>query len=152
MGVIQAKRNQSTAEFITSAINLRAFSVKVVAKFPKKYTFYGLHHTYELAQLIVDDLVRANSLYFAKDKTENYKARHDLFDKALGNLNCLSTHIVYLFDLLDKKTPPKEQKVLTQNTKTKELWQRWGSLINETKKLVLAIRDSDTCRLKNLGA
>ena len=83
MGVIQAKRNQSTAEFITSAINLRAFSVKVVAKFPKKYTFYGLHHTYELAQLIVDDLVRANSLYFAKDKTENYNARHDLFDKAL---------------------------------------------------------------------
>lgn len=149
MGVIQAKRNQSAAEFITSAINLRAFSVKVVAKFPKKYTFYGLHHTYELAQLIVDDLVRANSLYFAKNRTENYQPRHELFDKALGNLNCLSTHIVYLYDLLEKKAPPKEQKVLTQNTKSKELWQRWGSLINETRKLVLSVRESDSKRLQD---
>ena len=85
------------------------FSVKVIAKFPKKYTFYGLHHAYELAQAIVDDLVRANSLYFTKEKTENYQARRELFN---------------------------------------ELWQRWGSLINETKKLVTAIRDSDTNRLK----
>ena len=93
-------------------------------------------------------MVRANSLYFTKEKTENYQARRELFNKALGNLNCLSTHIVYLYDLLDKKAPPKEPKVLKQDLKSKELWQRWGSLINETKKLVTAIRDSDTNRLK----
>ena len=56
---------------------------------------------------------------------------------------------MYLYDLLEKKAPPKEQKVLTQNTKSKELWQRWGSLINETRKLVLSVRESDSKRLQD---
>ena len=134
MGVIVAKRTESTAQFITTANELLVYSTKTATKLPKKYTFYGAHHAYELAQAIVDDLIRANSLFFTAEKPQNFQPRQALFDKALGNLNCLSTHIVYLQGL-SKET---EQ----------HYWLKWGSLINSTRELVRKVKDSDLNRIK----
>ena len=52
--------------------------VRTCARIPKKYTFYGLIHAYNLAQLIVDDLIRANTLFLNKEKLQQKKrlARH----------------------------------------------------------------------------
>ena len=75
MGVIVAKRTESTAQFITTANELLVYSTKTATKLPKKYTFYGAHHAYELAQAIVDDLIRANSLFFTAEKTTKFSTK-----------------------------------------------------------------------------
>lgn len=136
MSVIVAKRNESAAQFITTAIELLNYTTRMVTKFPKKYTFYGLHHTYELAQMVVDDLIRANSLYFNTAQTDNFKPRQELFDKAMGNLNCLTNHLGYIKGLV------------TTTTITDKQWLYWGILINQTLALTRKIKDSDAKRLK----
>ena len=145
MGVLKSLRNESTAQFITSADDLRTFTAITVTKLSQKYKDLGNLHAYKLAQAILDDLTRANSLYFSKDRPENYQARRDLFNKALGNLNCLSTHIVYLCELADtfgKDNNQKKAKI------TDKRWLKWASMINKVRDLVIKVRDSDSQRIK----
>jgi len=152
MGVLKSLRHESVAQFLINAENLRTFTAITITKLSNKYKEYNLH-AYRLAQLVLDDLIRANSLYLSKDRPANYQARQTLFDKALGNLNCLSNHIVFLceladtFDENDKKKKPKI---------TDKRWLNWASMINKTKTLIQKVKDSDTQRIKqapnNLGA
>ena len=145
MGVWKSLRNESAAQFITSADDLRTFTAITVTKLSQKYKDLGNLHAYKLAQAILDDLTRANSLYFSKDRPENYQARRDLFNKALGNLNCLSTHIVYLCELADTFSKDNNQK----KTKiTDKRWLKWASMINKVRDLVIKVRDSDSQRIK----
>ena len=145
MGVLKSLRNESAAQFITSADDLRTFTAITVTKLSQKYKDLGNLHAYKLAQAILDDLTRANSLYFSKDRPENYQARRDLFNKALGNLNCLSTHIVYLCELADTFSKDNNQK----KTKiTDKRWLKWASMINKVRDLVIKVRDSDSQRIK----
>lgn len=145
MGVLSAKRKESTMQFITTAIELKVFSAKMGIKLPQKYNKYGTSQAYALADTIVSDLIKANSLYFTKDRTENYQARQTLFTRALGNLNCLSEHIVFLCDLVDENLGKgdKNKKVKV----TPKQWLKWANLINQEIGLVKSIKDSDTQRL-----
>ena len=148
MGVLKSLRNESAAQFITSADELRTFTAITVTKLSQKYRDLGNLHAYKLAQAILDDLTRANSLYFSKDRPQNYQARRDLFDKALGNLNCLSTHIVYLCELADTFNKDKSDNQKKKPKITDKRWLKWASMINKVRDLVVKVRDSDSQRLK----
>jgi len=130
MSVIQSERKLSTVQFITSARDLLNVVVRTCARIPKKYTFYGLIHAYNLAQSIVDDLVRGNTVYL--NTVENYNKRKNYFDNALENLNCLSMHISYL-----KEYAEIEEKY----------WIKISSLIETTQSLVKKIKTSDKERM-----
>lgn len=144
MGVLSAKRKESTMQFITTAIELKVFSAKMGIKLHQKYNKYGTSQAYALSDAIVNDLIKANSLYFTKEKTENYQARQTLFARALGNLNCLAEHIVFLCDLVDEKLENDNKQGKKVTTKQ---WLAWANLINKEIGLVKRIKDSDTQRI-----
>ena len=79
MGVLKALRNESAAQFVMSAEELRTFTAITVTKLSQKYRDLGNIHAYNLSQRILDDLIRANSLYLSKDRPEHYQERQDLF-------------------------------------------------------------------------
>lgn len=130
MSVIQANRTLSTVQFITSARDLLNVVVRTCAKIPKKYTFYGLIHAYNLAQLIVDDLVRGNTVYL-KDQ-ESLVKRKNYFDNAIENLNCLSMHISYLKEYAEIEA---------------KYWTKISDLISTTQSLTIKIKESDKKRM-----
>lgn len=129
MSVLQSQRTEARVQFITTARDLLNVVVRTCSRIPKKYTFYGLIHAYNLAQLIVDDLIRANTLFLNK---ENYNKRKDLLDTAIGNLNCLSIHITYL-----KEYAEIENKY----------WIKIADLITTTQILVKKVKASDKERM-----
>ena len=79
MSVPAYKRSESTMEFISYARDLLKFTVHMCSKIPKKYTFYGVIHTYKYAQAVLNNLIKANNL----DLKTYYQKRTELLDDAL---------------------------------------------------------------------
>ena len=96
---------------------------------PKRYTFFGVAHTYELAQEVLDFCIKANNL----NVTTSFEARRAFLEQALCSLACLSNQLQLLMlyaDLPDKK------------------WLLWGSKITLCEKLIRGILKSDKERAK----
>ena len=128
MSVPAYERQTSTMEFITKARDLLRYTVVMCSKIPKRYTFYGVIHTYNYAQDILDKLILANSLNL---KTY-YQKRTELLDEALGLLACLSNHL----DLIRSYVQLEDKK-----------WVRWATLIGICEKLIKGVKARDKTRL-----
>lgn len=128
MSVPAYKRETSTMEYISKAKELLSFTISMCSKIPKKYTFYGVVDTYNVAQTIVDTLIRANNLNVKK----YYVKRTELLDDALGWLAVLSDHLTLL-------------KTYVQLTEKQ--WVKWGVLISITETLIKGVKASDSKRL-----
>lgn len=128
MSVPAYKRELSQIEYITMARDLLKYTISVCTKIPKKYSFYGVVHAYELSQKILDNLIQANSYNISN----YYKERTFLFDEALGLLKCLDNHILLL-----------QQYIKLEDKK----WIKFGNLINYCTSLVKGIKASDKKRM-----
>lgn len=128
MSVPAYKRNESQMEFISQARNLLKFTVSMCSKIPKKYTFYGVIHTYNMAQNVLDLLLKANTLNLKL----NYEKRTGLLDDALGELACLSNHLELL-----KSYIKLEDKY----------WVKWATLISINERLIKGVKAKDKERL-----
>ena len=128
MSVPAYKRYESQMEFISQARNLLKFTVSMCSKIPKKYTFYGVIHTYNMAQNVLDLLLKANTLNLKL----NYEKRTGLLDDALGELACLSNHLELL-----KSYIKLEDKY----------WVKWATLISINERLIKGVKAKDKERL-----
>lgn len=128
MSVPAYKRTESKMEYISKARDLLKFTVSMCSKIPKKYTFYGVIHTYKLAQNVLDQLIRANNLNL---KTY-YQKRTELLDDALGNLACLSNHL---------------ELIKSYITLEDKYWVKWATLIGLCEKLIKGIKTKDKERM-----
>lgn len=128
MSVPAYQRSESQMEFISKARDLLKFTVHMCSKIPKKYTFYGVIHTYELAQRILDELIKANNL----NLKQYYQKRTELLDDALGDLACLSNHLELI-----KSYVALEDKY----------WVKWATLIGINEKLIKGVKNKDKERL-----
>lgn len=128
MSVPAYKRSESTMEFISYARDLLKFTVHMCSKIPKKYTFYGVIHTYKYAQAVLDNLIKANNL----DLKTYYQKRTELLDDALGTLACLSNHLELI-----KSYIKLEDKY----------WNKWATLIGITERLTKGVKNKDKQRL-----
>ncbi len=128
MSVPAYKRSESQMEFISKARDLLKFTVSMCSKIPKKYTFYGVIHTYKLAQSVLDQLLRANSLNL---KTY-YQKRTELLDDALGDLACLSNHL---------------ELIKTYITLEDRYWVKWATLIGICERLIKGVKEKDKQRM-----
>jgi hypothetical protein len=128
MSVPAYQRNESQMEFITYGRDLLKFTVAMCSKIPKRYTFYGVIHAYNLAQEILDKLLKGNSL----DLKQYYVKRTECFDDALGLLACLSNHLELIksYIALDDK-----------------YWVKWATLIGITERLVKGVKSKDKERM-----
>lgn len=115
-------------EYIAQARDLLKFTVAMCSKIPKKYTFYGVIHTYKLAQKILDELIRANSLSLK----DYYTKRTEYLDDALGDLACLSNHLELI-----KSYIKLEDKY----------WVKWATLIGILERLIKGVKSKDKERL-----
>lgn len=128
MSVPAYKRTESQMEYISKARDLLKFTVSMCSKIPKKYTFYGVIHTYKLVQNVLDQLIRANNLNL---KTY-YQKRTELLDDALGNLACLSNHL---------------ELIKSYITLEDKYWVKWATLIGLCEKLIKGIKTKDKERM-----
>ena len=128
MSVPAYKRTESPMEFISKARDLLKFTVSMCSKIPKKYTFYGVIHTYNLAQSVLDQLLRANNLNL---KTY-YQKRTELLDDALGDIACLSNHL---------------ELIKSYITLEDKYWVKWATLIGVCEKLIKGIKSKDKERM-----
>lgn len=128
MSVPAYKRTESPMEFISKARDLLKFTVSMCSKIPKKYTFYGVIHAYNLAQSVLDQLLRANNLNL---KTY-YQKRTELLDDALGDLACLSNHL---------------ELIKSYITLEDKYWVKWATLIGLCEKLIKGIKSKDKERM-----
>jgi len=128
MSVPAYQRSESQMEFISKARDLLKFTVHMCSKIPKKYTFYGVIHTYKLAQLILDQLIRANNL----NLTQYYIKRTELLDDALGNLACLSNHLELIKSYINLED---------------KYWVKWATLISINEKLIKGVKAKDKERV-----
>ena len=123
------KRHLSSVQYIASAQDLLRITAKNCNKMPKRYTFFGIAHTFELAQSVIDNCIKANNtnVNIMFDKREKY------LQEALNSLACLSNQLQFLIsyvDLEDKK------------------WVIWGEKISECERLIKAVIKSDKERNK----
>ena len=128
MSVPAYKRKESPMEYIAQARDLLKFTVAMCSKIPKKYTFYGVIHTYKLAQKILDELIRANSLSLK----DYYAKRTEYLDDALGDLACLSNHLELIKSYI--KLEDKD-------------WVKWATLIGILERLIKGVKSKDKERL-----
>lgn len=128
MSVPAYKRSESQMEFITYARDLLKFTVSMCSKIPKKYTFYGVIHTYNLSQEILDSLIKANSL----NLQQYYEKRTELLENALGFLACLSNHLELIKSYIQLED---------------KYWVKWATLIGVTERLIKGVKKKDKERL-----
>ena len=125
MTVPAYKRHLSPVEFISSAQELLRYTVKVCERIPKRYTFFGVSHAYELAQDILDNCIRAN----ITNVNTNKELRLEYLNKAISSLACLSNHIQTL-------------KIYGPNVEDRQ-WELLCTKLSLTEKLIKSIIRSD---------
>lgn len=128
MSVPAYQRSESPMEFISKARELLKFTVHMCNKIPKKYTFYGVIHTYNLAQEILDLVLKANSLNIK----QYYQKRTELFDDALGSLACLSNHLELIQSYINLEG---------------KYWVKWTTLIGVCERLIRGVKAKDKERV-----
>lgn len=128
MSVPAYKRTESQMEYISHARDLLKYTVSMCNKIPKKYTFYGVIHTYNLSQRILDNLLKANNL----NLTQYYQKRTELLDDALGELACLSNHL----ELIKSYVKLEDR-----------YWIKWTTLISITERLIKGVKSKDKERM-----
>lgn len=129
MSVPAYKRRLSKLEYISQAQELLRMTIKNCEKIPKRYTFFGVQHAYNLAQEILDSCIRANNF----NVTTFFEQREFSLQNALNALACLSNHlqtlILYADEIEDKK------------------WFAWGNQITQCEKLIKGVIKSDKERI-----
>ena len=128
MSVPAYERKQSQMEFISTARDLLKFTVGMCSKIPKKYTFYGVIHTYNLAQAVLDQCIKANNL----NLKQYYQKRTELLDDALGDLACLSNHLGLIKSYIALED---------------RYWVKWATLISICEKLINGVKAKDKERM-----
>lgn len=125
MSVPAYKRRLSKLEYISQAQELLRMTIKNCEKIPKRYTFFGVQHAYNLAQEILDSCIRANNF----NVITFFEQRELALQNALNALACLSNHlqtlILYADEIDDKK------------------WFAWGNQITQCEKLIKGVVKSD---------
>ena len=91
MSVPKSRRCESSVQFLDTAVLLHLHTIRQVAKFPKKYTFYVSQHIAALAADVLDNVKRANSMYPAN--AHEAQIRRDLLQAARGSLQAMVTQI-----------------------------------------------------------
>lgn len=129
MSVPAYKRRMSSIEYISQAQELLRITIKNCEKIPKRYTFFGVQHAYNIAQQILDNCICANNF----NLSTFYEQRALCLQNALNSLACLSNHLqtlmIYADELDDKK------------------WLIWGKQITICEKLIKGVMKSDKERL-----
>lgn len=104
---------------VDTAIKLYKKVFAVCIKMPKRYTFFGLQQTVELAGSVMDNAKRANSV-FAKNDHEK-QIRIDYWIMARADLQALSTRIDRFTDAYGTLSYKDEHSGRTKGVTIKEL-------------------------------
>jgi hypothetical protein len=143
MSVPSWKRNKSKVEFLRLLMELNINLGKIVNNKPKKYkTNYGDHliqtglKALELAQI-------ANSIYMTKTTSiDDYKQRRNLFLKARGCVEHISTASYIYLELCKNSNEVKFERVLKEE-------EYIGSTCNDIYKAISGVLKSDKALIKN---
>ena len=114
MSVPAYKRRMSSIEYISQAQELLRITIKNCEKIPKRYTFFGVQHAYNIAQQILDNCICANNF----NLNTFYEQRTLCLQNALNSLACLSNHLQTLMiyaDELDDKKRICQSKTISSN-------------------------------------
>ncbi|MBQ9229091.1 MAG: hypothetical protein IJ680_03500 [Paludibacteraceae bacterium] len=133
MSVIKSKRNQSSAQFLETALQIQQYTLRQCVKFPKRYTFLFTQNLTTTATNACTQVKKGNSI-FPANKHEA-QLRRDCFLQAYAELQALVSLISTAYDMF----PIPENAIV-----------EWMRLINEELKLLKALIKADKQRYKNL--
>lgn len=133
MTVLKAKRGVSSMEFIKNARDLEIYTIRKVANFPKRYTFYVSQPIANTATEIHKNVKMANSVY--PTNQHEVQTRRDLFQLALAQVQALISQVEVAAELF-----PIEPNAI----------EYWMGLVYKEDQLIRAILKSDWQRYKSL--
>ena len=91
MSVIRSKRQESVVEFINTARELCSYSIKQCAKIPKRYRFFISTDIANIANNVLDCVVRTNSIH--PTNQHEFQIKHDLIVEAISGCESLVSKI-----------------------------------------------------------
>ena len=133
MSVIKSKRSTSEMEFLYNARQLQIHTIKKVANFPKRYTFYVSQPIAACATRIHECVKCANSIYPLNQ--HEVQMRRDYFLRANAELNNLVSQIEVANELFGIDM---------------DALKYWMNMVELEIRLVKAVMKSDRERYKNL--
>lgn len=133
MSVIKSKRNQSSAQFLETALQIQHYTLRQCVKFPKRYTILFTQNLTTTATNACTQVKKGNSI-FPTNKHEA-QLRRDCFLQAYAELQALISLISTAYDMF----PISENAIV-----------EWMRLINEELRLLKALMKADKQRYKNL--
>ena len=133
MSVIKSKRSTSEMEFLYNARQLQIHTIKKVANFPKRYTFYVSQPIAACATRIHECVKGANSIYPLNQ--HEVQMRRDYFLRANAELNNLVSQIEVANEIFGIDM---------------DALKYWMNMVELEIRLVKAVMKSDRERYKNL--
>ena len=133
MSVIKSKRSTSEMEFLYNARQLQIHTIKKVANFPKRYTFYVSQPIAACATRIHECVKCANSIYPLNQ--HEVQMRRDYFLRANAELNNLVSQIEVANELFGIDM---------------DAMKYWMNMVELEIRLVKAVMKADRERYKNL--
>ena len=133
MTVIKSKRHESEMEFIHTARELRLYTTRKVAGFPKRYTFTVANPLADSARRIHQYCKMANSVYPVN--AHEAQIRRDYLIRANAELQSMVSDIEFAAELFG--IPPDTMKF-------------WMDIVDREIRLVKGTMKKDRVRYKNL--
>ena len=79
MAVYKSRRKDATAEFISTARELRKITIRIIKRFPAGYRWIITNNMLTLANDVYTNSLKANAIYVHKDMSEHdYELRRGI--------------------------------------------------------------------------
>lgn len=134
MSVLKSKRNESSVQFLDTALKLEEYTILQCMKLPKRATFFVGQRVAELASGIADSVKSANTVF--PNSIVTFEKRESYFIEAECYTQCLISKIALL-----KRMYSSEFK--------ENVWIEWNKMLIEMVRLLSSIIKNDRERKKN---
>ena len=163
MSVIEAKRGESSVEFLDVGRKIRAEVLRYCMKLPKRLTFYIATDTMSHANEVAGATRAANSIYVTNQ--HEAQIRRDLLARANNALQKLDGNLGTIYDYLmenpeifaegmraetDEQKKERQKKISKGKRRVANATKAITALINREAELIKGVKDSDRRRYKNL--
>ena len=101
MAVYKSRRKDATAEFISTARELRKITIRIIKRFPAGYRWIITNNMLTLANDVYTNSLKANAIYIHKDMSEHdYELRRRYLAMAISSAEALLGEITFCYELV----------------------------------------------------
>ncbi len=136
MGVLEKNREESTVQFLETAMELEEYAIRYAIKFPKRYFFVITKDLLDLSKQVYNNAKSANSVY-ATNPTES-QIRVNYVIHAICSLQALSSQL----DVAQKVVTHYSAKDKDGKEKSipAKVWENWARLISKELTLLSGLK------------